>query len=942
MNTIFRVAKTELRTLFYSPIAWFLLIVFMIQCAMVYASLLGSIAKIQELGAGGARVMSALTSKIFLDPGGLFGNVMQNLYLYIPLLTMGLISRETGSGTIKLLYSSPVKVREIVFGKFLAMLLYSLVLVGVVAVFVVSGLFQIESPDTGMLMTALLGFFLLLCTYASIGLFMSSLTTYQVVAALSTFVMIGVLSYIGTVWQDVEVVRELTYFLSINGRTQKMLGGLITTKDLLYFILIVYIFLGLTIYKLKAGMESKPLPVRLGRYVGVVASALLIGYVSTRPGLIGYYDATANKSRTLTPQVQQIIAELGDEPLEITAYNNLLGRYWSLGSPTSYNQNVSRWEPYMRFKPNIKLNTAYYYDTALDNSLTMFSSKGKTLKETAENYAKTMDLNFKMFKSPEEMRAILDLRPELNRYVMQLKWKDRTTFLRVFNDQQVWPGETEVAAALKRLLQAKLPKIAFLTGDLERDIHKNGDKQYQTLTNLSTFRHALVNQGFDVDTVSLETQEIPSDISTLVLADPKIELTSVTLEKLQKYIAGGGNMLITTEPGRQSIINPLLNQLGIQLMDGMIVQASKDHSPDLVAPILTNFGGELSKTLKRSAADSAKVSMPGVSGLAVLPGTPFEAKPLLLTDRAVTWNKMKQLDLSLVTSAAVSGRPTAVKPVAVEDEEKDNTTEPVKRATVKSNTLDKPITVGAPAATVSKGVVRMDSVSGDHAASGAEPVEGERKIVRLSTNGERRQLVRRDSANSSGVSTVKAGEMKITRIEVTPGKDNVLKQAVPGKRNDAPVKVVAAAPKPGVDKPLVPAEGEDQATKRRRALEAGTVLFTPAEGDVKASFPTAVSLTRQIAGKEQRIIVAGDADFMSNSELQRANLRTVNFTFNTGVFSWLSNGEFPIDASRPPPKDNKLKLDTEEVKVLRILYIWILPGLLFAFGSILLIRRKRK
>src|SRR5690606_28313783 len=117
---------------------------------------------------------------------------MQKLYLYIPLLTMGLISRETSSGTIKLLYSSPIKVREIVFGKYLAMIVYSLVLVTIVTIFVISGIAQIESPDTGMLMTALLGFFLLLCAYAAIGLFMSSLTTYQVVAAICTFVMIGI------------------------------------------------------------------------------------------------------------------------------------------------------------------------------------------------------------------------------------------------------------------------------------------------------------------------------------------------------------------------------------------------------------------------------------------------------------------------------------------------------------------------------------------------------------------------------------------------------------------------------------------------------------------------------------------------------------------------------------------------------------------------------
>ena len=427
MKTILRVAKTELYTLFFSPIAWFLMIVFLIQCGVVYLGVLDSAARQQELGGMGLMYMDTLTQRVFLSQRGLFGSVMQNLYLYIPLLTMSLISRETSSGTIKLLYSSPIKVREIVFGKYLAMVVYSLLLVAIVGIFVVSGMFHIQHPETGMLMTAMLGFFLLLCAYSAIGLFMSCLTTYQVVAAICTFVMIGILSYIGTLWQEIAFVRSLTYFLSINGRTQKMLSGLVTTKDVLYFIVIVYMFLGFSIYKLKGGMESKPAMVKAGRYAVIVISALMIGYVSSLPGLIGYYDATVNKERTLTPKVQGIIKELGDAPLEITAYNNLLGRYWFMGSPSSYNQNLARWEPYMRFKSNIELKNVYYYDTAYDNPYIFRGYEGKTLKEIAEQYSKSMDVSLKGILKPDEIRKMIDLKPEMNRYVMLLKWKDRST-----------------------------------------------------------------------------------------------------------------------------------------------------------------------------------------------------------------------------------------------------------------------------------------------------------------------------------------------------------------------------------------------------------------------------------------------------------------------------------------------------------------------------------
>jgi ABC-2 type transport system permease protein len=127
-----------------------------------------------------------------------------------------------------------------------------------------------------------------------------------------------------------------------------------------------------------------------------------------------------------------------------------------------------------------------------------------------------------------------------------------------------------------------------------------------------------------------------------------------------------------------------------------------------------------------------------------------------------------------------------------------------------------------------------------------------------------------------------------------------------------------------------------------RRANIGTLTFSAAEGDTKGSLPTALSLTRTINGKEQRIVVAGDADFMSNAELNRFNMRTANFVFNTALFSWLSYGEFPIDASRPEPRDKRVTVTTDGVDRLKIFYIWVLPALLVAFAAILLIRRKRK
>ncbi len=813
MNLTFKIARAELRNLFYSPIAWFLTIAFIVQCALTYTKVLSENASQQEGGIM-LQYMRNLTAGVFTDlRKGLFPSVMQNLYLYIPLLTMGLISREINGGTISLLYSSPVKIREIVFGKYIAMMAYSLVLLFVIGIFMVAGVFDIKSADYGMLLAAALGFYLLLCAYSAIGLFMSSLTSYQIVAAVSTFVMIGALTYIGTLWQSIDFVRSLTYFLSLSGRTSHMLGGLITTKDVIYFIIIAYIFLGLTIYKLQSGRETKPWYISAGRYTAIVVSALVIGYISSRPSLIAYWDTTANQDNTLTSNAQQIIKELGDGKLEITSYTNFLDDNYWLGLPEEGNEYLGRWEPYLRFKPDIEFHYVSYYDMPLAIDYDIFSgSNGKTIKQLAEQRAKGAGLSMGMFETPEQIQKEIDLKPELNRYVMKLTYNGRSTFLRVFNDIIVWPTETEVSAAFKRLLQASMPTVAFVAGDGERKTGKKGDREYQTVTNKKTFRYALINQGFNVDTLTLNTQEIPDNIKALVIADPQTALSAAALQKIQAYVAKGGNLFIAGEPGRQQMLNPLLATLGVQLTNGMLEQQSEDYAPTLVLPHLTKTAIGFAKLLDKPSVDTLPVSMNGVAGLSYHDTSGFHAEPLLVTKAGLVHNTMKRNpDLDLVNNSDAD----------------------------------------AP-------------------------------------------------ARSQGI-TMSAGGGRFAMV--TP---------MGGGMHRFGAKGVIKAP-----------------------LAQNTAVSNE-------TFTTAVALTRQINGKEQRIIVSGDADFLSNSELGRDVPKVVNFYLSTAMFSWLDYGQFPVDTSRPDAKDNRVTVSTDHVAFLKIVYIYVLPGLISLFAAVFLIRRKRK
>ena len=110
--------------LFCSPIAWLILVIFIFQVSMDYANILT-----EELKATGYSLMDE-TASIFSGFRGLYSRIQGYLYLYIPLLTMGIMSREFSTGSIKLLFSSPITNKQIVLGKFYALMVYAFLLLG--------------------------------------------------------------------------------------------------------------------------------------------------------------------------------------------------------------------------------------------------------------------------------------------------------------------------------------------------------------------------------------------------------------------------------------------------------------------------------------------------------------------------------------------------------------------------------------------------------------------------------------------------------------------------------------------------------------------------------------------------------------------------------------------------------------------------------------------
>ncbi|MEO6681961.1 MAG: Gldg family protein [Ginsengibacter sp.] len=553
MKKIIKIARLELNILFYSPIAWLLLIIFGVQAGLTFTDILYSQETNQQL----ERPLRVLSKILFAGDKGLFKSVQDSLYLYIPLLTMGLLSRETSSGSIKLLLSSPVKISEIVFGKFLSIVFYSFLLMLVLALYVIAAEISIETLDLSFVLGGLFGLFLLACAYAAIGLFMSSLTSYQVVAAISTLAILAGLNFVGQIGQDYDFVRNLTYWMSIAGRTDNMVNGLIKSRDIIYFVLVIGLFLFLTIMKLNSGRQRLSFATKGLRYCLLIVLVLVIGYVTSLPTLTGYLDTTRFKDRTITPQSQELIKQI-EEPVTITSYVNVVHYGAPYGAPKNRISDMGQFESYQRFLPAMKMDYVLYYDTTM-----YYNDTTKTLVERAKEASIGHGFKFNELLTPLQIKEKINLVPEENRFVRILSIGDKATPLRMYDDIIAYPKESEITAAIKRLM-TKPALAGFLTGNEERSTDKSGDKDYKAITKGLGTRGSLINQGFDVLDIHLDSlKDIQLDLAVLIISDPKGVYTPSQVQKIEDYISSGGNAVFAGEPGRQSLLNPLLEKMGV-------------------------------------------------------------------------------------------------------------------------------------------------------------------------------------------------------------------------------------------------------------------------------------------------------------------------------------------------------------------------------------------
>ena len=173
------------------------------------------------------------------------------LLLITPLITMRTISEERRNRTLSLLFSAPVSMTEIVLGKYLGVLSFFLILLGLLTLMPLSLLVGTDL-DIGKLVAGLLGLTLVVAAFAAIGLYMSSLTEQPTVAAVTTFGLLLLLWIIDWAGNTDTGGSNTLAQLSMLRHYEPLLKGLFNSADVAYYLLIIALFIGFTIRRMDA------------------------------------------------------------------------------------------------------------------------------------------------------------------------------------------------------------------------------------------------------------------------------------------------------------------------------------------------------------------------------------------------------------------------------------------------------------------------------------------------------------------------------------------------------------------------------------------------------------------------------------------------------------------------------------------------------------------
>lgn len=225
--------KREMLNYFTSPIGYVFVGVFMFLSGFLFRSVMFD--SVQKIG----------------NVNEILPSCMMVLLLLLPLITMRLFAEERANKTEQLLLTAPIKVSEIVIGKYLAaMSVFLLSVATTLPYLVISAIYS--SVHWGEIFSSYLGYFFLGAIFVAIGLFISCLTESQVLAAVLTYGITFLLFFLSEVDINIPVIKEIWSYFQVASYCDSFYRGVLTPSAIVYYLSFTVLMLFLSVRRIES------------------------------------------------------------------------------------------------------------------------------------------------------------------------------------------------------------------------------------------------------------------------------------------------------------------------------------------------------------------------------------------------------------------------------------------------------------------------------------------------------------------------------------------------------------------------------------------------------------------------------------------------------------------------------------------------------------------
>lgn len=514
--------KRELKACFNSFIGWLFL------AAVLF--LTGLYTTVYNLGQGSAYLSYTLQSSMII------------FIVAIPVLTMRILAEERKNKTDQMILTAPVSIWKIVLGKYLA-------LETVFAIpCLILGLYPLLFSRYGNVpygenYVALLGFFLYGSVAVAIGVFVSSLTESQVIAAVFSvvfifagYVMSGICSMISP---GGNLLTKILSAYDLSSPFVDLLNGNLKITAVVYYLSLIFLFLFFTtqsIQKRRYSVSVRHLKRGAFSIAQIIATSVLVIaanlLLKQLPAEYMEFDTTKEHLYSLTEDSYRVMDSLQED---VTIY--------VLSTQNNMNQDVVQTlNRYQNYSAHIRVEyvdlssnpafAAQYTDAAVN---------ARSLIVAGDKRSKYIDVN------------------EL--YQMELSYE---TFA---YEMTGYDAEGRITSALHYVTSDEMPKVYLLEGHGEKSLEEG-------------FLSVLAKLNIEYETLNLLTAEgVPADASGLIINAPEADLSADDAEKIRRYLEGGKDALFVYGYCREALPNyqSLFADYHVTLAEGMAVEQNGNY-----------------------------------------------------------------------------------------------------------------------------------------------------------------------------------------------------------------------------------------------------------------------------------------------------------------------------------------------------------------------------